>query len=398
MSKPADKEWAFSTRAIHLASEVAEDLPGVPLNVPIVQTANFRFESAEMYAEVINEQRPGYTYTRLGNPTLATFERAMAALEGGEHAVAFASGMAAISATIMAYVRAGNHIVTSKTIYGGTSSLFHHYLPKWEVDVSYVDTRDLEAVQAALRCETALLYTETLGNPTLHVPDLVALAEIAHRAGALLVVDNTFATPYLCRPLGLGADLTIHSATKYISGHADTLGGVVIGCERAIAPVAKALHVLGGALAPFNAFLLCRGLKTLTLRLDRACETAQRIATFLEQHPQIERVYYPGLTSHPDHQIATRQLTAPGAMLAFEVAGGLKSAVRFQERLRLIAIAPSLGECHTLVTHPASTTHRQYSPEERAAAGIAEGLVRLSVGLEEAADLLADLEQALEGL
>ncbi len=386
---------AFSTRAIRLASQFDHDLPGTPLNVPIVQTANFSFESAEVYAEVINERAPGYSYTRLGNPTVATFERALADLEGGEMAVAFASGMAAISAAIIAHVRAGDHIVSSNAIYGGTNGLFNHVVPAWGVEVTYVDTNDLAAVKGALRPSTRIVYAETIGNPTLRVPDLAALAALAHDAGALLLIDNTFASPYLCRPLEHGADLSIHSATKYVSGHADTIGGVVVGSAEHAEPVRKMAHLIGGVLAPFNAFLLCRGLKTLALRLDRACQTAQRLAEFLEGHPRIACVHYPGLASHPDHALAARQLRGPGGMVAFEVAGGFEAAAKFQDSLRLIALAASLGECHTLVTHPASTTHRQYSPEERRASGITDGFVRLSAGLEDPEDLIADLRQAL---
>ena len=386
----------FSTRAIHLASQVQGAVPGTPMNVPIVQTANFSFESAHEYAEVINERAEGYCYTRLGNPTNATFEKAMAELEGGECAVAFASGMAAISGAVLPHVSAGDHVVTSQAIYGGTNDLFTGYLPRWGVEVTYVDGNDLDAVRAAIRPSTKVVYSETIGNPTLRVPDVAALSEIAHEAGALFMIDNTFATPYLCRPIELGADIVIHSATKSIGGHADTIAGVVVGrASEVMGPVANSLHVLGGALAPMNAFLLCRGLKTLALRVDRACSTAQAIAEFLEAHPKVERVHYPGLLSHSDHALAKRQLAAPGGMVAFEVAGGLEPAARFQDSLELVSLAASLGECHTLVTHPASTTHRQCTPEECAAAGITEGFVRLSAGLEDPEDIIADLEQAL---
>jgi len=395
MPESSPKRPGFATRAVHLASRMEGGLPGEPLNVPIVQTANFRFDSAEVYAEVINERAEGWVYTRLGNPTVAAFENAMAELEGGERAVAFGSGMAAISSAVIAHVQAGDHVVSSEAIYGGTHGLMSGYLPRWGVEVTYVDTNDLEAVRAAMRPGTKLLYTETIGNPTLRVPDIAALGDIAHAAGALLMIDNTFASPYLCRPLGWGADVSIHSATKYISGHADTIAGVVIGSAEGMAPVTKTLHVIGGALAPLNAFLLLRGLKTLALRMERACATAQRIAEFLCEHPKIACVHYPGLRSHPDRDLVARQLDGPGGMIAFEVAGGLEPAAKFQDSLKLIAIAASLGECHTLVSHPASTTHRQYSKADREAAGITDGFVRLSVGLEDPDDLIADIAQAL---
>ncbi|MBM3475129.1 MAG: aminotransferase class I/II-fold pyridoxal phosphate-dependent enzyme [Armatimonadetes bacterium] len=395
MPESSPKRPGFATRAVHLASRMEGGLPGEPLNVPIVQTANFRFDRADVYAEVINERAEGWVYTRLGNPTVAAFESAIAELEGGERAVAFASGMAAISSAVIAHVQAGDHVVSSKAIYGGTHGLMSGYLPRWGVEVTYVDTNDLEAVRAAMRPGTKLLYTETIGNPTLRVPDIAALGDIAHAAGALMMIDNTFASPYLCRPLELGADVSIHSATKYISGHADTIAGVVIGSAEGMAPVTKTLHVIGGALAPLNAFLLLRGLKTLALRMERACATAQRIAEFLCEHPKIECVHYPGLSSHPDRDLVTRQLDGSGGMIAFEVAGGLEPAAKFQDSLKLIAIAASLGECHTLVSHPASTTHRQYSKADRKAAGITDGFVRLSVGLEDPEDLIADIAQAL---
>jgi len=397
MPESSSERPGFATRAIHLAGRLPDDLPGVPLNVPIVQTANFRFDRAEVFADAINERIEGWVYTRLGNPTTAAFEHAMAELEGGERAVAFGSGMAAISGAVMSRVQAGDHIVSSKAIYGGTSDLFRQYLPRWGVEVVYVDTNDLDAVRAALRPTTKVVYTETIGNPTLRVPDIAALAEAAHAGGALLMIDSTFASPYLCRPLEWGADVCLHSATKYISGHADTIAGVVVGSAALMHPVAQTLHVLGGALAPLNAFLLLRGLKTLSLRMDRACATALRLAEFLAGHPAIERVHYPGLASHPDHELAARQLTGAGGVVAFEVAGGLEPAARFQDRLQLISLAASLGECHTLVTHPATVTHRQYSRAEREAAGITDGFVRLSAGLEDPEDLIADIAQALAG-
>jgi methionine-gamma-lyase len=398
MPKSSSDHLGFSTRAVHLAGRMPEGLPGEPLNVPIVQTANFRFDSAEVYADVINERAEGYVYTRLGNPTVAAFESAMADLESGERAVAFASGMAAISSAVIAHVQAGDHVVSSEAIYGGTHGLMTGYLPRWGVEVTYVDTNDLGAVRAAMRSNTKVVYSETIGNPTLRVPDIAALSEIAHAGGALFMIDNTFASPYLCRPLEHGADVSIHSATKYISGHADTIAGVVIGSQALMAPVVKALHVIGGALAPLNAFLLLRGLKTLAVRMDRACSTAQRTAEFLAGHPKVACVHYPGLPSHPDRAIVARQLSGAGGMVAFEVAGGLEPAAKFQDRLELIAIAASLGECHTLVTHPASTTHRQYSKAEREAAGIADGFVRLSAGMEDPEDLIADIARALEGV
>ena len=343
-----------------------------------------------------NERADGFCYTRLGNPTNMTFEKTMASLEGGAAAVGFASGMGAISAAVLAHVKSGDHVVSSQAIYGGTNELFNDYLPNWGIGVTYVDTNDLDAVRAAIRPTTRIVYTETIGNPTLRVPDIAGVADIAHEAEALLLIDSTFATPYLCRPIEHGADVVMHSATKAISGHADTIAGVVVGrtCE-VIEPIAQSLHVFGGALAPLNAFLLCRGIKTLALRVERSCETAQKLAEFLEAHPKVDRVHYPGLDSHPDHALAEQQLAGYGGVLAVEIAGGMQPAMAFLDGLDLVALAASLGECHTLATHPASTTHRQYTREEREASGIADGFVRLSAGLEDSQDVIADFEQAL---
>jgi len=384
----------FATRAVH-GARVAEDVPGRPVNVPIYQTANFGFESADEYAEVINEQRPGFVYTRLDNPTTAAFCAAMALLEGGEAAWAFGSGMAAIHAAFAAHISAGQHVVCTQAVYGGTYGLLTTVLARFGVEATYTEFSDLAAVRAALRPETRLVYAETICNPTLEVPDLAALAQVAHEAGCLLLVDNTFATPYLCNPLTLGVDLVIHSATKYIGGHADAIGGVVVGAAGLVDAVRRLTIDVGGILAPLEAFLLIRGLKTLPLRVERACATALHLARWLEGRAGIERVLYPGLPSHPQYALAQRVLRAGGGVLGFEASGGVDEGKRVLDALRLIRRAPSLGECHTLATHAASTTHRQYTPEERKRAGIADGFIRLAVGLEDPEDLIEDLEQAL---
>jgi len=395
MPRPDDLHGkGFATRAVH-GARVAESLPGRPVNVPIYQTANFEFDSADEYADVINEHRPGYVYTRLDNPTTAAFCHALALLEGGEAAWALASGMAAIHAAFAAQVSAGQHVVCTEAVYGGTHGLLTAVLPRFGVETTYVDIRDLSVVRAALRAQSRIIYAETICNPTLQVPDLAALAELAHQAGCLLLVDNTFATPYLCNPLGLGADLVIHSATKYLGGHADAIGGVVVGSAELVDAVRRLTIDVGGILGPLDAFLLIRGLKTLSLRVERACATALQLAQHLEGRPGVECVLYPGLPSHPQYELARQVLRAGGGVLGFEVAGSVEGGRRVLDALRLIRRAPSLGECHTLATHAASTTHRQYTREERERAGITDGFIRLAVGLEDPEDLLEDLEQAL---
>jgi methionine-gamma-lyase len=384
----------FATRVVHGARTppVGQD----PASVPIYQTSTWRFETSEDYAETISFRRPGFTYTRgYGNPTLEALESVMADLEGTEAAVTFASGMAAIHAVVTTLAGSGDRIVTSPELYGGAYSLFTRVLPRYGIEVVFADPHDPDSVAKALP-GAALFYVETIANPVVTVADLPSLAERCRAAGVPSVVDNTFASPYLCTPAAMGCDYVLHSATKYIGGHADLIGGVVCGAAEARNALRDTAIDVGGTMQPLEAWLCLRGLVTLPLRMERHCATAQLLAEFLEGHPKVERVHYPGLTSHPHHEVAARELRGFGGMVAFEVAGGVEAGMRFCDALEVAWIATSLGGPHTLVGHAASTTHRQLDPEARRAAGIADGLIRVSVGLEDADDIVDDFERALE--
>ena len=392
---PSGRERGFSTRAIHgqALPPVDQETP----SVPIFQTSTFRFETSDDFAETNNFRRPGYTYTRgYGNPTLLAFERAMAELEGTDSALSFASGMAAIHTVATTLAERGDTVVTSSQLYGGTYSLFKHVFPRYGVDVRFVDAHDLDAVRSALP-GSAFLYVETIANPNVGVSDLESLGRIAAEAGVPSVVDNTFASPYLCNPAAFGFDYVLHSATKYIGGHNDLIGGVVCTSEERLAGIRSTVIETGGTMAPLEAWLSMRGLSTLQLRMDRHGESALGLTTWLEGHPKVERVHYPGLASHPQHELAARLLPRGfGGMAAFEVVGGVDAGQRFCDALELVWMAASLGGIHTLVCHPASTTHRQLDADARRAAGIADGLIRLSVGLEAVEDLIEDMDRALE--
>src|SRR5262245_13658041 len=392
---PSGRERGFSTRAIHgqALPPVDQETP----SVPIFQTSTFRFDTSDDFAETIHFRRPGYTYTRgYGNPTLLAFERVMAELEGTESAISFASGMAAIHTVATTLAQAGATVVASTELYGGTYSLFAHVLPRYGIQTRFVDAHDLDAVRSALP-GSAFLYVETIANPNVGVSDLESLGAIATDAGVPAVVDNTFASPYLCTPAAFGFEHVLHSATKYIGGHNDLIGGVVCTSEERLASLRSTVIETGGTMAPLEAWLSMRGLSTLQLRMDRHGESALALTTWLEGHPKVERVYYPGLASHPQHELAARMLPRGfGGMAAFEVVGGVDAGQRFCDALELVWVAASLGGIHTLVTHAASTTHRQLDAEARRAAGIADGLIRLSVGLEAVDDLIEDMERALE--
>ncbi len=385
----------FATRAIH-----AEDLrgtpEGTPVSTPIYQTANFAFATSDDYADVIQERAEGFVYTRLGNPTIVKFEEVLADLENAEAAVCVASGMAAVQIPLMSVCGMGDHIVSTQSVYGGTHSLFTKYLPRFGIETTFADATDAAAVGAAIRPNTKVLYLETICNPTLDVCDLEGLAALGHERGLVVMTDNTFATPYACNPTDLGVDVVIHSATKYLNGHADVIAGVMAGREAVIEPMRRDVQQAGAIAAPLTAWLLLRGLKTLAVRMERQAASALRVAQFLEGHPGVERVLYPGLPSHPQHELARRMLRSFSGMVACELKGGYEAGRRFMDALQLCVRAASLGECHTLATHPASTTHRQYTREEREAAGITDGFLRLSIGLEDVEDILADLEHALD--
>jgi cystathionine gamma-synthase/O-acetylhomoserine (thiol)-lyase len=385
----------FSTRAIRAAART-RDVAQRPTAVPIYQTATFAAADADELAAVVTDRVPGFAYSRIDNPTTAALGDAVAALEGAEAGFAFASGMAAIHAAFLAMVDRGGRIVASATGYGTTRALLAGTFARLGVDVAFVDVTDHEAVERALAAApTRVLYAETISNPTIVVADHAALASIAHRYGALYVVDNTFASPYVCRPIAHGADLVVESATKYIGGHSDTVVGVVAGAADLVTRIRAVQTDTGATAAPLNAFLALRGLATLAVRLEAQSVTAARLAAWLEGRPGVAAVHHPSLASHPQHELSTRQLDTSGAMLAFELAGGRGAGAAFIDALRVPELTASLGSVHTMVVHPPSTTHRQLDDAALAEAGIAPGLLRVSVGLEDGDDLVADFDAAL---
>jgi cystathionine beta-lyase/cystathionine gamma-synthase len=392
-----------STRAVH--SPPLPDLEQVPMALPVHRSTTYAFGTAQDYADVLGGRAHGYTYARIDSPTADAFAAAVAALEGvglDREVVGqpFTSGMSAISTVLMALTRAGSHVIAPAAVYGGTYSLLRSVLGRFGVDTTFVDAADPAALRSAVRPETALVYAETLANPSMAVADLPALAGLAREVGVPLVVDSTFASPAVCRPLEHGADVVVHSATKYLGGHSDATGGVAVGWPALMARVRRDRVDLGGALAPDEAFLLHRGLATLPLRVDQQCRSALELARALEAHAAVERVDHPGLPSHRDHALATKLFDAGryGGVVTVTPRGGAQAGMALCDRLRLASVATSLGGTHTLVSHVASTTHRQLDPAALAAAGISPAAVRISVGLEDADDLVADLVQALDGL
>ena len=390
----------LGTKAIHAGN--VKDAQYGALTTPIYQTSTFVFDSCEQGGRRFAGQEGGYIYTRLGNPTVSVLENKVAALEGGEACVAAASGMGAISSALWTIAGAGKHIVADGTLYGCTFALLNHGMSRYGVEVSFVDTSDLAAVKAALKENTCAVYLETPANPNLKIADIAAVAEIAHTYNPAIkvVCDNTFASPALQNPLALGADVVVHSATKYLNGHGDVIAGFVVGKADFIGEVRMfgLKDMTGAVMDPFAAYLILRGLKTLEIRMERHCANAKAIAEFLDQHPAVEKVYYPGLKDHVGHDIAARQMKDFGGMLSFEVKGGRAAGTKLVNALHLITVAVSLGDAETLIEHPASMTHSTYTEEELAASGIPGGLIRLSAGLENAEDLIADLKQALAQL
>ena len=387
------KRTGFSTRAIH-AGEKKSELRAM-VN-PIYQTAPFVFKDAGQGARLMSGKEKGYVYSRGLNPTTEVLEEKIADLEGGEAALAQASGMAAISAAVLTSVKAGDHVIADEVIYGSTYDLFVD-LAKFGVKVSFVDTSDLHVVENAFLPETKLVFFETPANPTMKLTDIKAVSDIAHEKGAQLMVDNTFMTPYFQRPLELGADVVVHSATKYLNGHGDTLGGIVVGSSSFISSTRHTAKNIGGALSPFNAWLIIRGMKTLAVRMDRHNSNAMDVASFLEGHEKIEHVLYPGLMSFPQKEIADKQMTGYGGMIAF-VLKNAGDVPLFLNSLKLCTLAVSLGETSTLVQHPASMTHAVIPRENRLKYGIPDELVRMSVGLEDVEDIIEDVKQALENI
>lgn len=366
---------------------------------PIFATSSYVYQDAAQAAARFAGEEPGNIYSRFTNPTVRTFEQRLAALEGGESCVATSSGMAAILSLGMGLLQAGDHVVSSRSIFGSTVMLFNNYFRKFGVETSYVALTDLSAWAQAIRPNTRLLFLETPSNPLMEVADIAALAELARARGCLLVVDNCFCTPALQRPLALGADIVIHSATKYLDGQGRCVGGAVVGdTERVGEQIYGFLRTAGPSMSPFNAWVFLKGLETLQLRMRAHSESALSLAQWLVQQKTVARVYYPGLPSHPQHALAARQQAAFGGVLSFELKGGREEAWRFIDATRLLSITANLGDAKSTITHPASTTHGRLSEEARAAAGIGEGLIRISVGLEDLADIKADLERGFAAI
>lgn len=392
------KMRGFATRAIHFGYNPF-DYHGA-LNPPVFLTSTYGFPSVEDGAARFAGEQEGYIYSRVGNPTASVLETRLAELEGGEAALATSSGMGAITAVIWTLLSGGDEIIADMTLYGCTFGLLEHHIHRFGISARFVDLTDPANLAAAIGPRTRMVITETPSNPNMRVVDIAAIAAIATTAGARLVVDNTYCTPYLQRPLALGADIVVHSATKYLGGHGDLLAGAVIATKELIDQFRfTGIKELNGAcISALDAFLILRGLKTLALRMDRHCATAGRLAVDLERHPAVERVFYPGLDSHPQKALAERQMAGMGGMIALELKGGIAAGRAFMNGVELAMRAVSLGDAETLVQHPASMTHATYDPQERARHGFTDGLVRISVGLEDYEDLRDDLIGALDRL
>jgi len=358
-------------------------------------TSSFVFDTAEQAAKRFIGEEPGNIYARFTNPTVTMFEQRLAALEGAEQCVATASGMSAILATCMAHLKAGDHIVASQSLFGATTNTFNNYFKKFGVETSYVSATDVAEWQAAVRPNTKLFFLETPSNPLTEISDIAAIAAVAKGCGALLAVDNCFCTPILQRPLELGADIVIHSATKYIDGQGRVLGGAVLGSKKMMEPVYGFLRTTGPTMSAFNAWVFLKGLETLKLRMDAHSANALQLALWLEKQPNVARVFYPGLPSHPQHALAMKQQKTGGGIVAFEVKGGKAAAWKVIDNTKMLSITANLGDTKTTITHPATTTHARITPEARAAAGISEGLIRIAVGLEAVIDIQNDLARGL---
>jgi methionine-gamma-lyase len=384
----------MQTTAIH-GGEAPEPAHGA-IVTPLYLATAYHFGSTERGAALFTGEEEGYVYTRWGNPTISVLERRVAALEGAEAGVAAASGMAAILTSVLANAKAGDHVVAAKAIYPSAYHLLDQNLRNLGIETDFVDATDPQNVADALRPNTRVVYLETPGNPLLALSDLEAIARIARAAGAVTICDNTFATPVNQRPITWGIDLVVHSATKYLNGHGDAIGGMILGTNEAISRTRTGTLIhLGGVLSPFNSYLILRGTETLPLRVRQHNANALAVATYLEAHPHVNRVSYPGLPSHPQHSLALKQMTGFGGMISFEVRGGLEAGARMMDRMKLCSLATSLGDVRTLISHPASTTHSVLSRQARELQGVSDGLVRLSVGLEDVEDIIADLDQGL---
>ncbi len=394
----ATNEFDFSTRAIHSAYDNRPHQGA--LNPPIFWSSTFAFESAAQGAARFAGSEPGMIYSRVTNPTVQMLENRLAELEGAEAGLAFGSGMGAITSLVWTLLRPGDELLVDLTLYGCTHSLVNHLLPQFGIVTRAVDFTQPQALREQINERTRLVLFETPANPNMRLVDIAAVASLVRRhSNALVAVDSTYCTPYLQQPLALGADIVIHSLTKYINGHGDVIAGALLGKAELMQQIRmQGLKELTGAcLSPMDAYLVLRGIKTLPLRMERHCQSAQRIATLLAEHPAVAVVHYPGLPSHPQHALCAQQMKLPGAMIAFELNGGLDAGIRFIDALKLFICAVSLGDAESLAQHPASMTHSTYTPEEKARHLISDGLVRLSIGLESPDDLWNDLQQALSG-
>jgi methionine-gamma-lyase len=387
------RELSEETQCVHAGHK--EDVNGAVVT-PIYQTSTFRFKNTDHGAELFRGEGDGYIYTRMRNPTVEAMEDAVAILERGYKALGCASGMAAVHTVFAAMVQNGDHVICGDSVYGPTAFLISQYLVKLGITYDFVDTSDVNKVKAAIKPNTKMIYAESPGNPTMLVSDIKGLADLAHAHGARLVIDNTFMGPILQRPLELGADVVLHSMTKFLNGHADVIAGaVVVNSAEDYKHFRKVLNHTGGVIDPFNAFLVHRGIKTLKLRVLRQCENAMKVAEYLEKHPKIEWVAYPGLKSHPQHELSKKQACGFGCMMAVEVKGGVKAGKAMMDNIHIWQLAVSLGGVESLVQHPASMTHASMSPEQRLQGGITDGLVRVSVGIEGVDDLIKAMDHAL---
>jgi methionine-gamma-lyase len=387
------KQLGINSKLIHAGYQ--PDATGA-VNVPIYQSSTFAFRNAEHGAALFAGAEDGFIYSRIGNPTIQVLEQSLADLEHGCGGIATSSGMAAVNTLYMALLASGDHVVSTASVYGASRVLLEMYYGRFGISSVYVDTTDLTEVRRALGAGTKLVYIETPSNPSMQVSDIEVIADLAHSQGALVAVDNTFASPYLQKPLDLGADIVLHSVTKFLNGHADVVGGILVSRNPAVHKRLRHVMINSGCnMDPHQAFLVLRGLKTLGLRVERAQENALKIARWLQQQPEVATVRYIGLESHPQHALARRQMSGFGSMIAFELRGGFEAGRRLMDNVKLATLAVSLGGVETLIEHPASMTHACMKPEDRRAAGFSDGLVRYSVGIEDVEDLIADLRQAL---
>ncbi|RLV59322.1 aminotransferase class V-fold PLP-dependent enzyme [Parashewanella curva] len=385
--------WSISTKAIH-AGKISD--PNGALVSPLSQSATFVFDSVEQGGARFSGDEQGYIYTRLGNPTTTELENKIAVLEGAEDAAATASGMAAVSSALLANLAQGDHVIASRTVYGCCFSLLTHQFERFGIESTFVDFTDIEKVRAAIKPNTKVLFCETPVNPHLEVYDLVAIAGLAKQHDVTSIVDNTFMTPVLQRPLEFGIDMVVHSATKYLNGHGDVVAGIVCGNKQIMEKVKfEIIKDIGGIISPHDAWLILRGMKTLDVRVQRHCDNAEKVADFLESHPKVAKVYYPGLDSHQGSEFIGTQMQRAGGVMAFELEADLKSSMKFVNSLELFSIAVSLGDAESLIQHPASMTHSPYTEEARAEAGITDNLIRISIGLENVEDIIEDLAAGL---